>query len=79
MTTISRSDGVQFALLSYREFLTRKNVLQLKQEIRSIAQTNGQFARLFKKMASVLKRYFPGIRAIYWVKRFGNTLVNRII
>ncbi len=58
MATITRSDGVQFSLLSYRELLARKNVLQLKQELRSIAQTNGQFARLFKKPGKRIEAVF---------------------
>lgn len=48
MAVIRRDDGVQFVVQSYRELLTQKNPALLKNEIRFIAKSNGEYARLFK-------------------------------
>lgn len=48
MAIVRREDGVQFVVQSYRELLTHKNPALLKNEIRFISKTNGEYARLFK-------------------------------
>jgi len=49
MAVIRREDGVQFVVQSYRELLSQKNPALLKNEIRFIGKTNGDYARLFKQ------------------------------
>jgi hypothetical protein len=46
MATLNTDPLAQFALYAYREQLTAKNSYLLKNEIRLLAQTNGQFVRL---------------------------------
>jgi hypothetical protein len=49
MAVIRREDGIQFVVQSYRELLTQKNPALLKNEIRLIGKSNGDYARLFKQ------------------------------
>ncbi|MDF2867981.1 MAG: hypothetical protein K0S11_1451 [Gammaproteobacteria bacterium] len=58
MAVIRREDGVQFVVQSYRELLTQKNPALLKNEIRFIGKTNGDYARLFKQRENQYEAVF---------------------
>lgn len=58
MAVIRREDGVQFVVQSYRELLTQKNPALLKNEIRFIGKTNGDYARLFKQRENQFEAVF---------------------
>lgn len=58
MATLTRADGVQFVLQSYREQFALKNTATLKNDIRLLAQTNGQFARLYKQSKGHIEAVF---------------------
>ncbi|MCB1827151.1 MAG: hypothetical protein KDH94_01915 [Coxiellaceae bacterium] len=49
MSTLTRSDGTQFVMQAYRELLSGKKKSQLVQEIRLLAEQQGQYVRLFNK------------------------------
>lgn len=48
MSILTREDGTQFVLRSYRELIAQKNTALIKNELRLLAQSNGQFARVHK-------------------------------
>jgi hypothetical protein len=48
MSTLTRKDGVQFVIQAYRELLTHTKKVVLAQHIRTLAEQQGQFVRLFK-------------------------------
>lgn len=47
MPAITRKDGEQFAVYTYRELLTLKKTALLKQEIESLRHEHGQYARFY--------------------------------
>jgi hypothetical protein len=47
MPAITRKDGEQFAVYTYRELLTLKKTALLKQEIELLRQEHGQYARFY--------------------------------
>jgi hypothetical protein len=49
MSTLVRSDGTQFVMQAYRELLSAKKKSQLVQEIRMLAEQQGQYVRLFTR------------------------------
>lgn len=49
MSTVVRSDGTQFVMQAYRELLSAKKKSQIVQEIRLLAEQQGQYVRLFNK------------------------------
>lgn len=58
MSTVTRHDQIQFVTQSYREDLTANGALAIKAEIRSLAQSNGEYARLFKHSGGALEAVF---------------------
>jgi len=63
MAVFVREDGAQFVLDAYRETLRERNVGLLKNEIRLLSQTNGQFAKVAKrrhKLTDVVLSPDPG-------------------
>ena len=49
MSTLVRSDGTQFVMQAYRELLSAKKRSQMVQEIRLLAEQQGQYVRLFNR------------------------------
>lgn len=47
MPALTRQDGVQFAVYTYRETLSAKNMATFRREALMLARENGQFARFF--------------------------------
>lgn len=58
MTTITREDGTQFVTQSYRELLLPKSATFLKTELRTLAQTNGRYAKIFKQRGGQMEAVF---------------------
>jgi hypothetical protein len=58
MAVIRREDGVQFAVQSYRELMKQTNPGLLKNELRLISKTNGEFVRLFKQQEDQYEAVF---------------------
>ena len=58
MPIITREDGVNFAVYTYRETLSAKNATLLKQEIHILQQENGDFARFFKTLEGDIEAVF---------------------
>ena len=58
MSTLVRSDGTQFVMQAYRELLSATKKSKIVQEIRLLAEQQGQYVRLFKKGQSQYEAVF---------------------
>lgn len=58
MPVLRRSDGIPFALRSYRESLTVKNSSLLRRELFLLSQSHGHFARFLKQRNGKLEAIF---------------------
>jgi len=58
MSTLVRSDGTQFVMQAYRELLSATKKTRIVQEIRLLAEQQGQYVRLFKKGKSQYEAVF---------------------
>lgn len=52
MSTLTRNDGTQFVMQTYRELLTQQRKAPLVQQICSLSEQHGQFVRLFKRQGA---------------------------
>lgn len=58
MSTLVRSDGTQFVMQAYRELLSATKKSQIVQEVRLLAEQQGQYVRLFKKAQNQYEAIF---------------------
>jgi len=58
MPTVTRDDGVQFAVRAYRELLTAKSASLIKREIRLLERSHGSYAQLFPQPDGQLEAVF---------------------
>lgn len=58
MPVITRDDGIDFAIYTYRELLTAKKPNLLKREIELLRQENGDYARFFEQPAGDIEAVF---------------------
>lgn len=58
MPLITRDDGISFAVYTYRETLSSKNLSMLRREAMIISRENGQFARFFSLSGNEVEAVF---------------------
>lgn len=58
MPVLTRDDGAQFAVYTYRETLSTKNIAMLRREAMIISRENGQFARFFTLISGEVEAVF---------------------
>jgi len=58
MSTLIRSDGTQFVTQAYRELLPAAKKSQIVQDVRLLAEQQGQYVRLFKKSQGQFEAVF---------------------
>ena len=81
MSTLIRSDGTQFVMQAYRELLSAKKKSQIVQEVRLLAEHQGQYVRLFNKGQSQYQAVFstePGCLLGESIWRYFNKPENLI-
>lgn len=58
MPILKREDGIQFAIHAYRELLEPAKLSYLKNEIRNLAQSHGEYVRLFQQSHGQIEAVF---------------------
>lgn len=58
MPILKRDDGLQFAIHAYRELLEPAKLSYLKNEIRNLAQSHGEYVRLFQQPHGQIEAVF---------------------